>query len=119
MPHLCSTTGRAPASGPAHPAGACPVPRRRALGALGAALALGGGRGARAAPLAPLGGVEAVGGPKRTGLPVEDVAKILEADLQERQYFVTGRLTPEIFADDCRFKVSEHVRPRREGRRTD
>ena len=104
--HRCSTTGRADAAGSARPppAGARPVPRRRALGAaLAGALGAAPAR-ARAAPLAPLGGVEAVGGPKRTGLPVEEVAKVLEADLQDRQYFVTGRLTPEIFADDCRFK---------------
>jgi len=28
---------------------------------------------------------------------------VLEADLRDSQYFVTGQLTPEVFADDCRF----------------
>lgn len=57
---------------------------------------------AAAIPLAPLGRVKAVGGEKRTGLSAEEVAAVLERDLREGQYFVTGDLTREIFADDCR-----------------
>ena len=30
------------------------------------------------------------------------VQDILAQDLAEGQYFVTGNLTPEVFADDCR-----------------
>ena len=30
------------------------------------------------------------------------VQEILAKDLAEGQYFVTGNLTPEVFADDCR-----------------
>ncbi|CAG9465201.1 unnamed protein product [Pedinophyceae sp. YPF-701] len=60
---------------------------------------------AEATPLAPLGKVGAsVGGEKRGGMGAEAVAKVLERDLREGQYFVTGALTPEIFEDECRFK---------------
>ena len=59
----------------------------------------------QALPLAPLGKVEQhVGGNKLTGLSPEEVANVLARNLREGQYFVTGDLTPEIFADDCRFK---------------
>jgi hypothetical protein len=55
--------------------------------------------------LPPAGNVKRVGGDKRTGLTVEEVARVLERDLAQGQYFVTGDLTREVFADDCRFKV--------------
>ncbi|GFR48705.1 hypothetical protein Agub_g10661 [Astrephomene gubernaculifera] len=58
---------------------------------------------AAALPLGPLGPVVRVGDAKRTGLTTEEVAAILSRDLAEGKYFVTGRLTKEIFADDCRF----------------
>ncbi|EFN56741.1 hypothetical protein CHLNCDRAFT_144171 [Chlorella variabilis] len=90
--------------------------RRQVLGTAAAATLAGlaGGSGivassgvaappaAEALELAPLGRVERVGGDKLVGLsPEED---ILARNLREGQYFVTGDLTPEIFADDCRFK---------------
>jgi len=60
---------------------------------------------AEALPLAPLGKVgKHVGGVKLTNLSPEEVANILARNLRDGQYFVTGDLTPEIFADDCRFK---------------
>jgi hypothetical protein len=60
---------------------------------------------AEALPLAPLGKVEKhVGSAKLTNLLPEEVANILARNLRDGQYFVTGDLTPEIFADDCRFK---------------
>ena len=34
--------------------------------------------------------------------PCLNLQDILERDLAEGQYFVTGNLTPEVFADDCR-----------------
>lgn len=34
--------------------------------------------------------------------PCFNLQDILERDLAEGQYFVTGNLTPEVFADDCR-----------------
>ena len=40
---------------------------------------------------------------KKIGLSARQVAEILENDLSEKQYFVTGNLTQEIFADNCRF----------------
>ena len=55
------------------------------------------------AALAPLGEVKRVGGDKRTDLTAEKVRDQLERDLRDGQYFVTGNLTREIFADDCRF----------------
>ncbi|KXZ50062.1 hypothetical protein GPECTOR_18g41 [Gonium pectorale] len=58
---------------------------------------------AEALPLGPLGPVKRVGGEKLTGLGAEEVADILRRDLAVGQYFVTGDLTREIFADDCRF----------------
>ena len=60
-------------------------------------------RAARAQPLGPLGRAGPLGGPKLRGRPAEEVARVLEADLRDSQYFVTGQLTPEVFADDCRF----------------
>jgi hypothetical protein len=51
---------------------------------------------AAALPLAPLGGVERVGGAKRTGLSAQQVADILAQNLAEGQYFITGDLTPEV-----------------------
>lgn len=52
---------------------------------------------AAALPLAPLGRVgDRAGGPKRVGLSAEAVADILAGDLSQQQYFVTGRLTPEV-----------------------
>lgn len=56
-----------------------------------------------AIPLAPLGAVKRVGGEKLTGRSDEEVKAILERDLAQNQYFVTGSLTREIFADDCRW----------------
>ncbi|MEW5304681.1 MAG: hypothetical protein WDW36_007275 [Sanguina aurantia] len=58
---------------------------------------------ASAIPLAPLGRTKRVGGDKRTGMSVDQIKDILERDLAVGQYFVTGDLTQEIFADDCRF----------------
>jgi len=78
------------------------------LGGLGfGTLVLGNGLGqpeqASAFPLAPLGAVKAVGGEKRRGVSVEEVRDTLEKDLRDGQYFVTGNLTREVFADDCKF----------------
>ena len=61
---------------------------------------------AEALPLAHLGSnVEKhVGGDKLINLKPEEIADILTRNLRDGQYFVTGDLTPEIFADNCRFK---------------
>ena len=58
-----------------------------------------------ALPLAPLGNVsDSIGGPKRAHLAPQQIADILAHDLRDSQYFITGKLTYEIFADDCRFR---------------
>ena len=62
-------------------------------------------RHANALPLAPLGNVKRVGGEKLLGLSDDEVLEVLRQDLAEGQYFVTGNLTREIFADDCRCEV--------------
>lgn len=58
-----------------------------------------------AVPLAPLGGLTRIGGEKLTGLSDDQVKAILNKDLDEGQYFVTGNLTKEIFTDDCRLAL--------------
>jgi len=85
---------------PVAAAAAASTSRRAA--ALGLPLLLLGVPAAGALELAPLGPVRGVGGAKRVGQTAAQVAEVLAADLAERQYFVTGNLTPEIFADDCR-----------------
>ncbi|GIL90152.1 hypothetical protein Vretimale_16354 [Volvox reticuliferus] len=76
-----------------------------AIGSTTAFVALHDGQTSPAAalPLGPLGSVKRVGGDKQTGLSAEEVAEVLRRDLAEGQYFVTGNLTREVFADDCRF----------------
>lgn len=54
-------------------------------------------------PLAPLGSVQSTG-EKMTGLGIEQICGILEKDLGERKYFITGNLTTGIFDDECRFR---------------
>jgi len=85
------------------------VPTRRQLLATGSAALLlayfPAAPIATALPLAPLGSTaERIGGPKLTGLSPEEIKETLSRNLREGQYFITGDLTPEIFADDCRFK---------------
>ena len=41
---------------------------------------------------------------KTTGLSVDAVKAIIEEDFRSRQYFITGNLTPSVYADDCRFQ---------------
>jgi hypothetical protein len=59
--------------------------------------------------LAPLGAADArIGGGKRTGMPLRRIASQLARDVSEGAtdrggYFVSGDLSPEIFADDCVF----------------
>ena len=44
-----------------------------------------------------------VGGTKRRDLTSDALLDTLANDISVNQYFVTGKLTEEIFADDCRF----------------
>ena len=95
---------QSPAAGPA--AAGLGVDRRTLL-ALGAGLAAAPllppalllPPPAAATPLAPLGRVEAVGGPK-LHLSPQEVADVLARTLSEGQYFVTGDLCKEIFAGE-------------------
>eukprot|EP00242_Pyramimonas_sp_CCMP2087_P005563 CAMPEP_0198212530 /NCGR_PEP_ID=MMETSP1445-20131203/26495_1 /TAXON_ID=36898 /ORGANISM="Pyramimonas sp., Strain CCMP2087" /LENGTH=248 /DNA_ID=CAMNT_0043886995 /DNA_START=78 /DNA_END=824 /DNA_ORIENTATION=+ len=57
-----------------------------------------------AIPLAPLGKVGVPTGGKKLRLTVDEAKDMLANDLAVGQYFVTGNLTKELFADDCRFK---------------
>jgi hypothetical protein len=95
-----SVRRRAP---PRDPAPRAATPSRRDAILLGAgAVFLSSPPSSGALPLAPLGGVKPVGGEKRR-LPIDEVARIIERDLSEGQYFVTGNLTREVFDDRCRF----------------
>lgn len=88
---------------PRDPAPRAATPSRRDAILLGAgAVFLSSPPSSGALPLAPLGGVKPVGGEKRR-LPIDEVARIIERDLSEGQYFVTGNLTREVFDDRCRF----------------
>lgn len=40
---------------------------------------------------------------KTPNLPVQERLRLIERDFRERQYYVTGKLTPAIYADDCTF----------------
>lgn len=40
---------------------------------------------------------------KRTGLGVAELARIVESDFVKRQYYVTGRLSEDIYREDCVF----------------
>lgn len=42
-------------------------------------------------------------GPKTTGLAIEEVMQIVREDVEVRQYYVTGQLTPGIYSDRCFF----------------
>mmetsp|Transcript_7804 Transcript_7804/g.12303 ORF Transcript_7804/g.12303 Transcript_7804/m.12303 type:complete len:137 (+) Transcript_7804:18-428(+) len=51
---------------------------------------------ATAFPLASLGGVKKIADNKTRDLTMEQIKDVLEKDLRDRQYFVTGNLTREI-----------------------
>lgn len=67
-------------------------------------------RPSTAVPLAPLGPVTRIGGDKRVGLSTDEIKEILAKDISEGQYFVTGKLTREVFADDCRCVLARACR---------
>ena len=51
-------------------------------------------------------GDERTGGRKSVGLPLDHLAAILRNDWRQetgKGYYITGRLTPEIYRDDCLF----------------
>ena len=96
----CYSLGRRAALG-----AAVAIPARRAFAEDGTLGAL-----RKYTALAPLGSSSArIGSPKRTGLALDEVARILAHDVAfgahgEGGYFISGDLTPEIFEDDCTFR---------------
>jgi Uncharacterized conserved protein (DUF2358) len=83
----------------------CPFWRRRFVDVLDAladtvAWALAARHKSLPLPLLP---ARTLGGTKRTHLPLEERYAIIEQDFRVRQYYVTGRLTAELYADDCLF----------------
>eukprot|EP00965_Chrysotila_dentata_P258411 6213209-Pleurochrysis_carterae.AAC.3 len=41
--------------------------------------------------------------PKLRELPIGEMVETIRADLEDRQYYITGRLTSAVYADDCFF----------------
>lgn len=39
--------------------------------------------------------------PKLTGLTVQQMMERVKEDFQEKQYYVTGNFSPELFTDEC------------------
>lgn len=40
---------------------------------------------------------------KKVDLPIEELKSIIVRDFQDNQYYITGKLSPEVFEDDCVF----------------
>jgi len=105
----------------------CPFWRRRGVEMLEAALTVGRFVLARhkslSVPLPYLdnaasaaGGAAQAADATDAAMAVEDVLAVIEADFTERQYYVTGRLSKAIYADDCFFDAPDPDMPVR-GRR--
>ena len=80
----------------------CPFWKRRATDALEAALLIGRFVLARHKSLPSLA-PRRQGEPKTTGLAAEAVMEVIRADFEERRYYITGRLSREVYADACFF----------------
>uniref|UniRef100_A0A7S0VY05 Uncharacterized protein n=1 Tax=Hemiselmis tepida TaxID=464990 RepID=A0A7S0VY05_9CRYP len=50
-------------------------------------------------------------GVKSEGMTLAQVADVLRADFEERQYYVTGRLSKRVYADDCFFDAPDPDMP--------
>ncbi len=50
-------------------------------------------------------------GTKSVGLSLSEVTAIIKQDFEKRQYYVTGRLTKQIYADDCYFDAPDPDMP--------
>jgi hypothetical protein len=50
-------------------------------------------------------------GTKTVGLSLSEVAAIIRQDFDQRQYYVTGRLTKRIYTDDCFFDAPDPDMP--------
>jgi hypothetical protein len=51
-------------------------------------------------PIIPL---HAVAAEKKENMPIDELKNLIVKDFQENQYYITGKLTPEVFEDDCIF----------------
>jgi hypothetical protein len=80
----------------------CPFFKRRATDLLEAALAVGRFILARHKSLLPLAS-SSKGAPKITGQTAEAVLEIIRRDFEEKRYYITGRVTREIYDDACFF----------------
>jgi hypothetical protein len=92
----------------------CPFFKRRATDLLEAALGVGRFILARHKSLLPgaLGfAPRSKGGPKVTGLAPAAVLEAIRADFEERRYYVTGKLTREIYSDACYFDAPDPDMP--------
>ncbi|GBG77155.1 hypothetical protein CBR_g23482 [Chara braunii] len=49
------------------------------------------------------------GNGKRKHLPLEEIKSIIECDIKEGKYLLTGDLTKEVYTDDCRFEDPTNV----------
>jgi hypothetical protein len=49
--------------------------------------------------------------PKLTGLTVQQMMDRVREDFQEKQYYVTGNFSSELFTDECVASKAEHAEP--------
>ena len=88
----------------------CPFFKRRATDALEAALAVGRFILARHKSLLSLA-PRSKGGAKATGLAPEALLEVIRRDFEEKRYYVTGRLTREVYSDACFFDAPDPDMP--------
>ncbi|KAK9810415.1 hypothetical protein WJX72_010329 [[Myrmecia] bisecta] len=58
---------------------------------------------ARILPL-PASATAAAEDGKQRNLPIQQLKRVVAEDFSKRQYYITGKLTPAIYANDCTFK---------------
>ena len=88
----------------------CPFFKRRATDLLEAALAVGRFILARHKSLLSLA-PRSKGGPKATGLSTEALLERIRSDFEERRYYITGKLSREIYNDACFFDAPDPDMP--------
>jgi hypothetical protein len=85
----------------------CPFFKRRATDVLEATLGVGRFVLARHKSLLPASVLgfapHGKGGPKRTGLATAAVLEAIRRDFEEKRYYITGKMTREIYSDACYF----------------
>ena len=88
----------------------CPFFKRRATDVLEAALAVGRFILARHKSLLSLA-PRSKGGAKITGLTAEALLARIRSDFEDRSYYVTGKMTREIYSDACFFDAPDPDMP--------